>query len=190
MVENRESRKEMDRATWFHDKLGDKEAMPTLYKKSKGKPRQHLTPAQLKYQPAYVPFVLRTSGCLLLTQLRKAEGNLQSLCTTRYKRVKLVEEGGSKLKYMLVKSAPWKDRECHLPHCTVCSSEEPKYGTCKVRTIVYDNSCTLCAKEGKKVRYIGESARTIPERYTEHQADSLNRERASHMRQHTLDQHP
>ena len=158
MQENREVRKEMDRATWFHDKVGDQEAMPSQGKPGTGrvKHKQHLTPAQLKFQPASVLFVPRTSGGQLLTLLRKAEGNLQNLSTSKYIKVKIIEEGGMKLKYMLVKSDPWKETGCHLPHCTVCTSDKPQYGSCRIRSIVYDNSCTLCAKSGKKVRYIGE----------------------------------
>ena len=51
-------------------------------------------------------FVPRSPGGNLLTALRKAEVDLQTLCPSKYKWVELVEEGGLKLKEILCKKDP------------------------------------------------------------------------------------
>ncbi len=65
-----------------------------------------------------------------------------------------------------------------------------KTGQCKVRSVVYQNSCIPCKTQGEKTRYIGKTGRTMLERSKEHQLDALTLKNKSHMRDHILEKHP
>jgi hypothetical protein len=81
-------------------------------------------------------------------------------------KVKVVERTASTVKRTLVKSNPFKKKGCQKPSCNLC-----KAGTqlnCKSREVVYKISCGEKGEECKGVDYIGETSRSIAERFDEH----------------------
>ena len=58
--------------------------------------------------------------------------------------------------------------------------------------MLYENTCTTCAEQGKKVVYVGETGLSGFERQSQHQDDArlLKRHEKSHMRSHCKDDHP
>ena len=167
MSEGRDLRKMIEKTTWYEDRdLKQEPDQPgrVLRRNPNGvKRNHHLTPQQRLHQPAAVLFTPRTPSGKLLIQLRQAEARLQQICPSRYKRLKIVESGGVKLKKILLRD-PWEGIPCDRPQCTACTGTDSRPGTCSVRGIVYHNLCKLCEEAGNKTRYIGESGRTIWER--------------------------
>ena len=96
-------------------------------------------------------FVQSTPGSQLARQCQKVfrQCNLD-IC--------VIERPGKTIKQMMTKSNPFGGRECR---CEVCAqSSKP---ICRVRECVYEIACSLCG-----VCYIGETSRSIHERYREH----------------------
>merc|ERR1712239_3312 len=119
--------------------------------------------------------------------MREVEEDLDKLGPKLMPKLKMVERGGLMLKHILTNSDPWKDRPCDHPKCSTCKGEHP--GTCRIRSVVYSNTCLKCKTLGKEIKYIGESARTMLERSKEHQRDALASKetvKTSHMRDHTI----
>ena len=56
--------------------------------------------------------------------------------------------------------------------------------------MVYTSNCMKCKEAGKTVQYIGETSRSIAERNKEHQEDSVNSSKRSHITEHVLAAHP
>ena len=56
---------------------------------------------------------------------------------------------------------------------------------------MYESVCLLCKEEGKAVKYIGESSRSLPKRSLEHLGDSRGTTKGnSHIRDHLAEVHP
>ena len=89
-------------------------------------------------------------------------------------RVRYVEELGSTLEELLCNPDP-VGGHCGRTKCFPCRSKE---GTCHKQGIVYEIECSHCKIEGRKVQYIGESARNGYDRGAEHMAN-LNSENHS-----------
>ena len=78
------------------------------------------------------------------------------------------------IKSLLVQADPWKDLPCSEPQCTTCvPGEDSKPGQSRIKSLVYQNRCISCQKQGKMSRFVGETGRTMIERGKEHQADAL-----------------
>ena len=88
----------------------------------------------------------------MLIQLRKAEIMLQETCGDKYKHVKIIEEGGLKLQYILVDKDTWGKVPCQRAKCPSCTGQDPQPGICRERSNVYKNVCNLCKKEDKVSR--------------------------------------
>ena len=81
-------------------------------------------------------------------------------------KVKVVERTARTIKRSLVRSNPFKQKGCQRLSCNVC-----KLGTqlnCKSREVVYKISCGEKNNECKGVDYIGETSRSVSERFDEH----------------------
>ena len=89
---------------------------------------------------------------------------------------------------LLIKTDPWQPNPCNFKDCKVCLGPKPEDNPqCNVRSITYSNRCLTCEESGKKSEYIGESSRTMRERYQEHQA---GRDQATnHMNAHEAAHH-
>ena len=134
-------------------------------------------------------FIPRTHNGALVEKLRKVkEGLTGQGRKTSTPKLKLVEQAGTMLKSILTSSDPWASRPCQHPQCSTCIGE--RTGDCRVRLVVYVNSCSICRDKGKDSDYIGESARSMLERSLEHQRDALNTAKTSHIRTHVRDEHP
>ena len=136
------------------------------------------------------PLIPRTHNGALIQKLRGVEENLTKLGPL-VPRLKLVEQAGVMIKSLLTKEDPWSSRPCSHPQCTTCLGEDQ--GDCRVRSVLYSNTCLLCKEQGVKVQYLGETARTMIERSREHQGDALSNTqqgKTSHMRTHMAGSHP
>ena len=180
-----------DKDSWYLNKEEKKgpSAFATKGKKCSNK-LKYMSKEQLNFQPAAVMFTPRSLGGELLTILRKAEARMQDSSSSQYRRLKIVEEGGDKIKHLLVKSDPWTGEPCQKPTCTSWSSNEGKPGQCRGRNVVYQNVCNLCKSYNKVIWYIGESAHTTAEREAKHQQDATNISSNIHMRDHVALMHP
>ena len=100
MTHKREIRKVLEKKAWFHDKVEDLRSHTPSLRSGPHRSKKVLNKHQQQFQPAAVLFVPRTEGGRLLKCLREAEASIQEASTRGYKRVKLVEQGGLKLKHI------------------------------------------------------------------------------------------
>ena len=61
---------------------------------------------------------------------------------------------------------------------------------CKNKSVVYQSSCLICRKSGKRVTYTGETGRGVEERLGEHLRDGVTQDEKSHIHQHLASEHP
>ena len=83
--------------------------------------------------------------------------------------MKVVERNTNTIKRSLVKSNPFKNRGCQKSSCSVCL--RGSVVNCKTRDVVYKISCAGENSQGEKckgVEYIGETSRSLSERFSEH----------------------
>ena len=93
------------------------------------------------------------------------------------KKVKLVERADRIVKSILIRNNPWYQMECGRSKCIPCSQTDKETASgCSKRNVVYESSCGDCKLRGIKVRYIGETSRSLKERSAEHLKDSSNSE--------------
>ena len=131
----------------------------------------NLTSIQMSEQPASVMFTPKTEGGKLLRELREAELRLQSPCPRGYRKVRIVEDEGQRIKHILAKADPWGCVACKSPQCSTCREEDSHMGSCKLNNQVYEYMCDICSNEGEG--YIGETAHSLWERNKKHQERSL-----------------
>ena len=106
-----------------------------------------------------VMFVDATPGSSMAKEIR----NVLKTCNLK---IKVVERSGQTLKQTLVKSNPFRREKCGESCCALCSNTESNVD-CKVRNIVYKIFCKECGDKPGGM-YIGESSRSIGERFNEH----------------------
>lgn len=82
-------------------------------------------------------------------------------------KIKVVERTGESIKTLLTKSDPFRTKTCDPNTCAICS-KFPKI-SCKTREAVYRVTCKGCGE-----CYIGETSRSIGERFAEHCAQHKN----------------
>ena len=110
-------------------------------------------------------------------------GQLARQCQSTFRRcglsVKVVERTGTSLKKLLVKSDFLKKGTCK---CMVCVAAGKQ--VCQVRDCVYEITCTACEQ-----KYIGETSRSLGERFREHMKLLQRRSNASVLRKHLQQNH-
>ena len=80
-------------------------------------------------------------------------------------KVRFMERCGRKVKTTICRSNPWQRNKCEREGCEMCEvRDEKQHGMCKGESITYKIDCEECGKEGKVVKYIGESSRSGWER--------------------------
>ena len=101
--------------------------------------------------------------------------------------IRTIERAGNSMKDMLVKSNPFERRECI---CEICKRNQRKKVNCKTRNVVYEIEC-FGSKNGEKCtdKYIGETSRSLGERFEEHVSDNYKRLEKSVMWKHFRDDH-
>ncbi len=62
-------------------------------------------------------------------------------------------------------------------------------GICRKGNLVYLNTCIPCKNMGNEVQYIGETSRTLYERFCEHSQDYLTGDETCHMKVHLDQEH-
>ena len=123
-----------------------------------------------KYEATY--FVQATPGSQLAKQCQKVFRN----CNLN---ISVTERSGRTIKQMLMKSNPFASPPCS---CEVCHASAKRI--CRVRECVYELACSLCG-----VRYIGETCRSLYERYLEHMTMLKRRDKNSALFQHSEEKH-
>ena len=92
-------------------------------------------------------------------------------------KIKVIERSGQSVKQALSRSDPFKSKNCKNDSCEVCLTEENV--NCKIREVVYCISCDGTKETGEKctnIKYIGETSRSIGERFAEHRKAYLHEE--------------
>ena len=155
-----------------------------------------------------VIFVQHTKHSRMAANIREKLKELEKVGRIK---VKIVERCGTKIVDLITKSNLWGDKDCERDDCWSCSETNRggKKGDCFKKNIVYETYCITCKeieekeenekeeKEKKennrkkdfKVKYIGESARSLYERSIEHMDDFNSLSEKSHMLKHYLIAH-
>ena len=76
----------------------------------------------------------------------------------------MIEKSGISVKKQLYNSDPFPSSNCSDKDCKVCPNKAKV--NCKDREVVYTISCSEC--QDKRGLYIGETARSVGERFKEH----------------------
>ena len=103
-------------------------------------------------------------------------------------KIRVVERSGQSLRNVLSKSDPFQNGSCGRDTCKVCKAN-PKIN-CKTRDVVYGIKCLGCTENDQiEGTYIGETARSIGERASEHLVKYEQNEKNSVFYKHMLDRH-
>ena len=103
-------------------------------------------------------------------------------------RFKLVERGGTMVKWTLQNTNPTTMGGCASGDCQACKGGRGEGGPCRKSNVLYEFSCQQCPADRKAV-YIGESARNLYTRGREHSQNYARGEQESFMKKHTLTKH-
>ena len=133
----------------------------------------------------FVP-VTKGGGLARELKLREEEVNKYSK-----ERIKIIEDGGIKLKDFLIKKDPFPNKKCSKKTCIICSSETSenvKY-PCNSNNIGYQLKCDTCIKRDKVQIYEGESSRSARIRGEEHAAGLRNKNPTNVLYKHKQNEH-
>ena len=119
-------------------------------------------------------------------------GELAAECKKALKsselKIRVVERSGQSLRSILSKSDPFQNDSCGKDNCKVCKAN-PKIN-CKKRNVVYRMKCLGYAKNDQREgMYIGETARSIGERASEHLVKYEQNEKNSVFHKHMIEWH-
>jgi len=99
--------------------------------------------------------------------------------------IKVKERSGTSIKRQLSKSDPFKVKSCAAESCNICTTNTNNINTttinCKTRDVVYEITCE-CGDQ-----YVGETSRSISERYTEHITSMKRKEKQSVLHRHIVE---
>ena len=113
----------------------------------------------------------------MAAELREAENKLNMVTEHR---VKIVEEGGDTIFNTLSRKNPLGSQKCEDKRCLICTYKGSK-GQCRVRSVLYKNTCIICEEKGILTQYFGESSKSAGEQSYEHMRDALQKKQASHI---------
>ena len=116
---------------------------------------------------------------------------------------KVVECVGKKLKDLLPNTDPWSGQPCGRQSCIPCGQNGDVKQNCRKRNVIYESKCEICnpneedkkksssLKDGRENPsiYVGETARSISERASEHWADYRSGAEESHILKHWKSHH-
>ena len=103
---------------------------------------------------------------------------VQQIARRNRVRIKVVEKAGVTVKQMLQKSNPFAKRKCERVDCGVCKMGRP--GECRTRGCGYE---LVCKEDGRK--YIGQTGRSMYERFNEELRDWGMKEEGSPLWKHS-----
>ena len=112
--------------------------------------------------------------------------------------MRVTERGGTPLSSLLSSKNCWRGEPCGREDCRVCKQAGEKPEDCKQRNILYESHCIPCStndevtdmkgkREGGSLPpslYVGESARSLYERSSEHWGDLAAEKENSHILDH------
>ena len=121
-----------------------------------------------------VLFVPATKGSSLAKELKKREEELNKY---NKHRIKIVEDGGLKLKDVLVQKNPFPVEKCSKKKCAICDSQDGDNLkiACNSNNVGYQLECHTCIGLGKVSVYEGETSRSARIRGGEHWNDFKQR---------------
>ena len=99
-------------------------------------------------------------------------------------KIKVVERSGTKVKRMLQKNDPFKNKKCDDPACMICSTTGK--GSCRKNGITYKMTCKGDCEE---FRYKGETHKNGYSRGGEHQKELQMKIDGSVMWKHCVKEH-
>ena len=143
-----------------------------------------------------VLFVEFSKGGALQKCLRDALDRLTPMLGFK---VRVTERGGTSLGSLLSNKNLWSGEPCGREDCRPCKQPGEKKESCTTRNVVYESECGECNKEGSRKLadkvsladkreipslYVGETARSMKERSSEHWADAEKWQEECHMVEH------
>ena len=154
--------------------------------------------SQRNSQPTTVLFCEYSKGADLQGKLKGVADRLVPLVDFR---MRVTERGGTKLGSLLSNKNLWSGTECGRQECAPCRQTGDKKEDCVRRNILYESECTKCC-DGDSVTgvslerldkeaslYVGESARSLFERSSEHWQAAEQKKEESHIFQHCEESH-
>ena len=99
-----------------------------------------------------------------------------------------LQTGGDPVKSRVQRSNPTETAGCDSQECLPCKSGRGVGGNCRGCGVNYELECQLCT-DGQKSLYLGESARNLYTRGTEHLDNYRNRSNKSFMKKHQDSKH-
>ena len=138
---------------------------------------------KVKVKIPSVLFVPHTPNSELAKALRDKMTEMGNMFGWNYK---IVERAGATLASRLVRSNPWANSKGGRGECIPCLVSS-KGLNCTWRNLVYEILCKKCDEGvgGCKFVYVGETSRTVCERFHEHHTDYGKRLETSHMAKHS-----
>ena len=129
-----------------------------------------------------------TKGGTLATELRKQEAEINK---SSKQRIKIVEDGGVKIKDFLVCKDPFPTLKCKKKKCIICESEihENLKFPCNSNNVGYQLECETCIGKGKTMVYEGETSRSARIRGAEHVRDFEKKKSSSVLYKHKSIEH-
>ena len=120
-----------------------------------------------------IMFVPPTPGGILLKMLKS---RFDELSVDPSFKIKFMEQGGSKVKHLLVRQNPFPTSDCNDAICPLCkktcvseTSDKPAFRVpCSTESVGYRIVCLNCKKIGKLAAYEGETGRPAKVRFSEH----------------------
>ena len=143
-----------------------------------------------------VLFVEFSKGGVLQKTMRDALDRLTPMLGFK---VRVAERGGTSLGSLLSNKNLWSGTHCGREDCRPCKQPGDKKEDCKKRNVVYESECGECNPEGSRKTsdkeglaerrevpslYVGETARSMKERSSEHWADAESGKEECHMVEH------
>ena len=136
-----------------------------------------------------VLFVPPTPGSKLAKMIQEREAELNK---NSKGRIKVVEQGGQKLKNILSKKNPFPTLDCVRRFCPFCRDTEysvaaikkPMRKSCSTPNVGYEIVCQNCKENGLNAVYYGESGRPVVNRAKEHLTDLQTNNKASPLVKH------
>ena len=115
MNQNRNIKQMVLKTTWYLDKPKP-DALPSVPTGLRRGKKGGLSKEQMKHQPASVLFAPRTEGGKHLSLLRATETTIGQGRFSKYRRMKIVEDGGTKVKHLISPANPWSKVACTSPY--------------------------------------------------------------------------
>ena len=114
----------------------------------------------------------------------KLKRDIQNVWNETGLKIKVIEKSGISIKKQLCSSDPFPRSECCDKDCKICPN---KRVNCKDREVVYAILCSEC--KDKRGMYIGETARSVGERFKEHIENYESKNERSALYKHSMEHH-